>query len=142
MPAIWSLPRRLAVAILSTSPFLLGRSSPLPEARKIVAFAGLQPKLQESSQHEGACHFSCPGSPRRHAIRYMPAIVARTHYPDIKALRNSLHKPGKLGKQLYEPLCVNRWVTFYGVLKSVKPLDPAVAVACRQAKRDLSTDRT
>jgi len=59
----------------------------------------------------------------------MPAIVAMTHNPAIMALRERLRKRGKVGKQIVCAAMRKLLHIVYGVLKSGKPFDPALAVA-------------
>lgn len=99
-------------------------------AREIVAFAGLNPKLQESGQHKGTVRISRTGSTRLRAGLYMPAIVAMTHNPAIRPLRARLQQRGKAGKQIVCAAMRKLLHIVYGVLKSDKPFDPALAVAC------------
>lgn len=98
-------------------------------AREIVAFAGLNPKLAESGEHKGTAHISRTGSARLRAGLYMPAIVAMTHNPAIRALRERLQQRGKAGKQIVCAAMRKLLHLVYGVLKSNKPFDPALAIA-------------
>ncbi|WP_264371147.1 IS110 family transposase [Azotobacter chroococcum] len=64
----------------------LGDPLRFEDAQAVVAFAGLNPMLQQSGRHEGRVRISRLGSARLRAGLYMPAIVAMTHNPAIKAL--------------------------------------------------------
>ncbi|WP_111747442.1 IS110 family RNA-guided transposase [Salinisphaera orenii] len=99
------------------------------DAREIVAFAGLNPKLAESGQQKGTVRISRTGSARLRAGLYMPAIVAMTHNPAIKALKERLRTRGKAGKQIVCAAMRKLLHLVYGVLKSGQPFDPALAIA-------------
>jgi transposase len=98
-------------------------------ARAIVAYAGLNPRLQQSGQYQGHVRISKIGSPRLRAGLFMPALVAMTHNPAIKALSKRLKEKGKAGKQIVCAAMRKLLHIAYGVLKSGVPFDRQRALA-------------
>lgn len=98
-------------------------------ARAIVAYAGLNPMLQQSGLYQGHVRISRIGSSRLRAGLYMPAISAMTHNPAIKALRDRLREKGKAGKQIVCAAMRKLLHIAYGVLKSGVPFDRQRALA-------------
>lgn len=99
------------------------------DARAIVAYAGLNPRLQQSGQYQGHVRISKIGSPRLRAGLFMPALVAMTHNPAIKALSKRLKEKGKVGKQIVCAAMRKLLHIAYGVLKSGVPFDRQRALA-------------
>lgn len=97
--------------------------------RAITAFAGLNPRLQESGTYQGQTRISRTGSPRLRAGLYMPAVCALTHNAAISALRERMKARGKTGKQIVCAAMRKLLHIAYGVLKSGKPFDPKLALA-------------
>jgi transposase len=108
----------------------LGDVSRFADASAVTAFAGLNPRLQESGTRKGQVCISRTGSPRLRAGLYMPALVAMTHNPVIRALRQRLRERGKAGKQIVCAAMRKLLHIVYGVLKSNTPFDPKKALAC------------
>lgn len=107
----------------------LGDIERFTDARAVTAFAGLDPRLQESGVARGHSGISRTGSARLRTALYLPAVVALTYNPAIKAQAERLRARGKRGKQtvcaaMRKLLCIA-----YGVLKSGKPFDLALAIA-------------
>lgn len=98
-------------------------------ARAIVAYAGLNPMLQQSGLYQGHVRISRIGSSRLRAGLYMPAISAMTHNPAIRALRDRLREKGKAGKQIVCAAMRKLLHIVYGVLKSGMPFDRQQALA-------------
>jgi transposase len=107
----------------------LGDPLRFEDARAVVAFAGLNPMLQQSGRHEGRVRISRLGSARLRAGLYMPAIVAMTHNPAIKALSDRLRARGKSGKQIICAAMRKLLHIAYGVLKSGDCFDAQRALA-------------
>ena len=63
----------------------LGDIGRFTHARAVTAFAGLDPRLQESGTFHGRTCISRTGSARLRTALYLPAVVALTHNPAIKA---------------------------------------------------------
>ncbi|KLD77732.1 hypothetical protein Y886_14130 [Xanthomonas hyacinthi DSM 19077] len=59
----------------------------------------------------------------------MPAMVAMTHNPVIRALKQRLRERGKAGKQIICAAMRKLLHIAYGVLKSRTPFDPQKALA-------------
>lgn len=116
---------RTAALLLSE----LGDPLRFPNARAVVAFAGLNPRLQQSGGHESASRISRTGSRRLRTGLYMPAIVAITHNAAVKALKDRLKARGKAGKQVICAAMRKLLHIAYGVLKSGRPFDPQLALA-------------
>lgn len=107
----------------------LGDPLRFEDAQAVVAFAGLNPMLQQSGRHEGRVRISRLGSARLRAGLYMPAIVAMTHNPAIKALSDRLRARGKSGKQIICAAMRKLLHIAYGVLKSGECFDAQRALA-------------
>lgn len=107
----------------------LGDPLGFKSARAITAFAGLNPKLQDSGKHKGHVVISRMGSSRLRAGMYMPAVAAMIHNPVIKALKERLLARGKAGKQIVCAAMRKLLHIAYGVLKSGEPFDLEKALA-------------
>lgn len=107
----------------------LGDPLQYKDGRALVAFAGLNPKLQESGKHRGHVTISRMGSARLRAGLYMPAITALTYNPAITALKKRLEAKGKAGKQIVCAAMRKLLHIAYGVLKSGQPFDARLAIA-------------
>lgn len=107
----------------------LGDIDRFTHARAVTAFAGLDPRLQESGTFHGRTCISRTGSARLRTALYLPAVVALSHNPAIKAQAERLKARGKKGKQTVCAAMRKLLSIAYGVLKSGKPFDPALAVA-------------
>ncbi len=97
--------------------------------RAITAFAGLNPRLQESGTYKGQTRISRTGSSRLRAGLYMPAVSSLKHNAAISALRDRLKARGKTGKQIVCAAMRKLLHIVYGVLKSNQPFDPKLALA-------------
>jgi transposase len=98
-------------------------------ARALVAFAGLNPRLQQSGLAEGSSRISRTGSSRLRAGLYMPALVATAHNVAVRALKERLKARGKTGKQVICAAMGKLLRIVYGVLKSGRPFDAQLALA-------------
>lgn len=107
----------------------LGDPLGFKSARAITAFAGLNPKLQDSGKHKGHVSISRMGSARLRSGLYMPAVAAMVHNPAIKALKERLQARGKAGKQIVCAAMRKLLHIAYGVLKSGEPFDVQKALA-------------
>lgn len=107
----------------------LGDPLQFKNARAITAFAGLNPKLQDSGTYKGHARISRIGSARLRAGLYMPAIVSMQHNPAISALAKRLRERGKAGKQIVCAAMRKLLHIVYGVLKSGQPFDAKLALA-------------
>jgi transposase len=96
---------------------------------KLAAFAGLNPTTRESGTWKGRRCLSKIGHATLRAKLYMPAVVAQRYNPSIKALVDRLLAKGKprplaLGAAMRKLLHIA-----WGVIRSGKPFDPAIALA-------------
>lgn len=107
----------------------LGDIERFESSRAVTAFAGLNPRLQESGMLKGHVRISRMGSVRLRAGLYMPGIVSITHNPAIRALAERMRANGKTGKQIICAAMRKLLCIAYGVLKSGKPFDPHLAIA-------------
>ncbi|MCW0378246.1 hypothetical protein NB697_001092 [Xanthomonas sacchari] len=108
----------------------LGDVRRFADASAVTAFAGLNPCLQESGERKGRVCISRTGSPRLRAGLFMPALVAMTHNPIIRALKRRLSERGKTGKQIVCAAMRKLLHLAYGVLKSGTAFDPKRGLAC------------
>ncbi|WP_237234771.1 IS110 family transposase [Pseudomonas sp. TCU-HL1] len=107
----------------------LGDIQRFEDSRAVTAFAGLNPKLQDSGTLKGHVRISRMGSARLRAGLYLPAVVSLTYNPAIRALAERMRSAGKAGKQIVCAAMRKLLCIAYGVLKSGKPFDPKRAIA-------------
>lgn len=107
----------------------LGDPLKFKSARAITAFAGLNPKLQESGKYKGHVRISRMGSARLRCGLYMPAVASMIHNQAIKSLKERLRAQGKPGKQIVCAAMRKLLHIAYGVLKSGQPFDAQKALA-------------
>ena len=98
-------------------------------AKQAVAFAGLNPALNESGQWKGKTRLSKTGDPLLRAKLYMPAVTAGHHNPVICAFRERLKARGKNGKAIACASMRKLIHIAFGILKSGKPFDPNYSLA-------------
>lgn len=107
----------------------LGDIERFESSRAVTAFAGLNPRLQESGMLKGHVRISRMGSARLRAGLYMPGVVSITRNPAIQALAERMRANGKTGKQIICAAMRKLLCIAYGVLKSGKPFDAHLAIA-------------
>jgi transposase len=100
------------------------------DARQLAAYAGLTPRerILGSSVHHPP-RLAKTGNSRLRRALYLPAIVAMRHNPAVYALAERLRAPGKRPMVIVGAAMRKLLHLIYGVLKSGKPFDPAVAMA-------------
>jgi transposase len=102
------------------------------DARQLAAYAGagLTPheRTSGSSVHRQPRRAKTGNSRLRRAL-YMPAIVAPRHNPAVRALAERLRTRGKRPLVIVGAAMRKLLHLIYGVLKSGKPFDPALAMA-------------
>ncbi|TYP62464.1 IS110 family transposase [Stutzerimonas stutzeri] len=125
LTSIDSIGERSAALLLAE----LGDPLRFASSRAITAYAGLNPRLQESGSYKGQTRISRTGSSRLRAGLYMPAVCSLTHNPAISALRERLSAKGKSGKQIVCAAMRKLLHIAYGVLKSGQRFDPQLALA-------------
>lgn len=106
----------------------LGDLRKYDDPRKLVAAAGLNPKLHDSGQLKGRSTISKIGSVRVRAGLYMPGLVALKHNEAIKAMKDRLKANGKAPKQIICAAMRKLLHFVYAVLKSGQPYDPNFAL--------------
>lgn len=93
--------------------------------RQLVAFAGLNPRQHQSgSSVRGRSKISKMGRASIRAALYMPAIVAKTHNPILRAHAERLAARGLCEMEIIVALMRKLLHLIYGVLKSGQPFDP------------------
>jgi transposase len=94
-------------------------------ARQLAAFAGLAPRLHESSSSvRRKARLSKTGAARLRKVLYFPALVAMKHNPQIKALGARLKDRGKCPMEVIGAVMRRLVHITYWVLKSGRPFDP------------------
>lgn len=98
--------------------------------KQLVAYAGLAPAVVESgtSVHRRR-HTSRKGNAVLRAQLYMPALVALRHNPIIQAMQQRLQQAGKAKMVIVVAAMRKLLHLVFGVLKSGRPFDPALALA-------------
>jgi transposase len=99
-------------------------------ARQLAAYAGLTPRERTSgSSVRHPPRLAKTGNSRLRRALYFPAMVAMRHNPAIHALAERLRARGKRPMVIVGAAMRKLLHLIYGVLKSGKPFDPAVALA-------------
>ena len=97
-------------------------------ARQYAAFSGLVPRPVESGTLRGKPRIARLGSARLRRTLYFPALTALRHNPVLRAFQQRLalkHKP----KMVIVAAAMRKLLhLIYGVLKSKRPFDPAIAM--------------
>lgn len=107
----------------------LGDIHRFDDSRAVSAFAGLNPRLQESGKYKGQTRISRMGSALLRGGLYMPAVSAMTCNPAIREMTKRLKAKGKSGKQIVCAAMRKLLCIAYGVIKSGQPFDPQLAIA-------------
>jgi transposase len=95
-------------------------------ARKVVAFAGLNPsEFSSGSSVRGKTRISRTGSSRLRFQLYMPAVVALSRNPITKAMAMRMKEAGKPSMVIVVAIMRKLLHLAFGVLKTGKPFDPA-----------------
>lgn len=92
-------------------------------AKKVVAFIGLNPHVAQSGTSLNYSHLSKTGSSNLRKILYMPALVATKHNAALKLFYNKLLAKGKPKKVALCAVMRKLVHIIYGVLKSKQPFD-------------------
>jgi transposase len=98
-------------------------------AKQAVAFAGLNPALNESGTWKGRTRISKMGDPLLRAKLYMPAVVAGQHNPVIRAFRLRLEANRKNGMTIVCASMRKLVHIAFAILKSGQPFDPHFSLA-------------
>ena len=104
----------------------------LRSTAEVVAYAGLNPRLHQSGTSiDRVTHISKIGNAVLRAALYMPAMSAMRYNPPIAALVTRLKSRGRLSPmQIVVAAMRKLLVLCFGVLKTGKPFDPAIAMGC------------
>jgi transposase len=104
----------------------------LRSSAEVVAYAGLNPRLHQSGTSiDRVTRISKIGNAVLRAALYMPAMSAMRYNPAIVALVSRLKSRGRLKpKQIVVAAMRKLLVLCFGVLKTGKPFDPAIAMSC------------
>jgi transposase len=104
----------------------------LRSSAEVVAYAGLNPRQHQSGTSiDRATRISKIGNAVLRAALYMPAMSAMRYNPAIVALVGQLKSRGRLKpKQILVAAMRKLLVLCFGVLKTGKPFDPAIAMGC------------
>jgi transposase len=121
---------RLAVTLLAEIPNL----SEFRSGKALAAFVGLCPREFRSGTSVSSSWLSRRGNSRIRRMLYMPALVAMTWNPLLKAFAARLRLAGKRGKQVVAAVMRRLLVLAYGVLKSRQPFDPNYGCGRRHGK--------
>lgn len=107
----------------------LGDIQRFDDSRAVTAFAGLNPRLQDSGKHKGHVRISRMGSALLRGGLYLPAVVSMTYNAAIRAMAERMRVKGKAGKQIVCAAMRKLLCIAYGVLKSGLPFDAKLAIA-------------
>ncbi len=104
----------------------------LRSSGEVIAYAGLNPRQHRSGTSvDRATRISKIGNAVLRAALYMPALSAMRYNPAIVALVTRLKSRGRLKpKQIVVAAMRKLLVLCFGVLKTGKPFDPAIAMGC------------
>ena len=97
-------------------------------AKQVVAFAGLAPALQESSESRKNTHIDKNGDSTLRKALYLPALVAWRYNPLIHTFCERLKANGKNGKVIVCAAMRKLIHLAFGVIKSGQPFDPNYAI--------------
>jgi len=104
----------------------------LRSSSEVVAYAGLNPRLYQSGTSiNRITSISKIGNAVLRTALYMPAMSTMRYNPAIVALVARLKSQGRLKpKQIVVAAMRKLLVLCFGVLKTGKPFDPAIAMGC------------
>jgi transposase len=104
----------------------------LRSSAEVVAYAGLNPRqYQSGTSVVRATRISKIGNAVLRAALYMPALSAMRYNPAIVALVTRLKSQGRLKpKQIVVAAMRKLLVLCFGVLKTRRPFDAAIAMGC------------
>lgn len=108
---------------------LLSEHYGFANAKPVVAFAGLAPKIQESGKWVGKTRIAKTGDPALRKVLYMPALTAWQHNPVIRAFCERLKATGKNGKAIVCAAMRKLIPLAYAILQSRQPFDAKLALA-------------
>ena len=98
-------------------------------AKQVVAFAGLAPKIQEPGKWVGKTRIAKTGDPGLRKVLYMPALTAWQHNPVIRAFCERLKANDKNGKAIVCAAMRKLIHLAYAILQSGQPFDAKLRLA-------------
>ncbi|WP_166506769.1 IS110 family transposase [Sodalis glossinidius] len=98
-------------------------------SKAVVAWAGLNPMLQESGLWKGKSQISKVGNAMIRKALYMPALTAMRYNPAIIALKERMNARNKSGKVVVCAAMKKLLQQAYGVLKSGQVFDAGICLA-------------
>jgi transposase len=109
----------------------IGRFQGPRGAHRILAYAGLEPRVRESGQWKGRPKMSKRGSPMLRTALFQAATMVRIHHPFFAAIYDRHRKE----KQKHHTTAVSHVARklveiIYAVCKSNQPFDPAKLCPC------------
>ena len=108
------------------------------DARQLAAYAGLTPRERASgSSVHRPPRLAKTGNSRLRRALYFPAMVAMRHNPAVYALAERLRARGTRPMVIVGAAMRKLLHLIYGVLKSGKPFDLAVAMAASTSEQSL-----
>lgn len=113
----------IAEVLSSTLLAYLGDMSRFKNVKKIIAWAGLSPMLQESGLWKGQSRISKRGCAEVRRCLYMPAITAMRWNPHVKNLADRMKLENRKGKVIVCAAMKKLLQLAYGVLKSGRPFN-------------------
>lgn len=96
-------------------------------AKAVAAFAGLSPRHYESGSIRWPSRLSKSGNAKLRNALYFPAVTAIRFNPTLKAMADRLRKRGKANMTIIGAIMRKLLVLAYGVLKSGRAFDVAIA---------------
>jgi transposase len=100
-------------------------------AKAVAAFAGLSPRIRTSGTSVRGRNGICKvGNARLRRGLWWPAIVAMKHNLRIREFADRLRAAGKPNKKIIIAVMRKLLVIAYGVLKTGRPYDGALATSC------------
>jgi transposase len=115
--------RTTALRLLAEMPDIANFDS----VRQLTAYAGLNPAIRQSGKSNSKGHLSRQGNKHIRAALFYAALSAKTWNPVVRALTERMLQNGKAQKQCIAAAMRKLLHIIYGVLKSNRPFDPALA---------------
>ncbi|WP_243677181.1 transposase [Sodalis glossinidius] len=106
-----------------------GDMSRFDSSKAVVAWAGLNPMLQESGLWKGKSRISKVGNAMIRKALYMPALTVMCYNPAIIALKERMNARNKSGKVVVCAAMKKLLQQAYGVLKSGQVFDAGICLA-------------
>jgi transposase len=124
LESIPGIGERVAATLLGEVPHL----NEFRNSKALAAFVGLCPREFRSGTSVAASWLSKIGNSHLRRVLYMPAITAMRCNPVLVIVADRLRAKGKHRKQIIAAVMRRLLVLAYGVLKSGRPFNPALAL--------------